>query len=124
MKRLLPAATAIALAFAAAPALAQSSGQQGQMQTPQAQAPQTQTPAPRSESQSTNFTEAQLRAYAAAKADVDRLGQNRTEAQTAAVLQRHNIDATTYASIERAARTDRTLAQRIASLPSSGSRSQ
>lgn len=106
MNRILPVAAALAVALVAAPALAQSPSQPSQ------------TPAPRAESPSTSFTDVQLRSYAAAKAEIDRLGQSASASQRSAVLQRHNIDATTYASIERAARQDRTLAQRIASLPS------
>lgn len=105
MNRILPAAAAIAVTLVAAPAFAQ---------TP----PPSQTPAPRAESPSTSFTDVQLRSYAAAKGEIDGLGQNASASQRSAVLQRHNIDAATYASIERAARQDRTLAQRIASLPS------
>lgn len=108
MKRLLPAAAAIAVTLAVAPALAQSPTPPGSSPSPRAESPST----------SSTFSDTQLQSYAAAKAEIDRLGQSASASQRSTILQRHNIDASTYASIERAARQDRTLAQRIASLPS------
>lgn len=96
---LLPATAAIAVACAviATPAFGQA-----------------QQPAP--SAQAASYSDAQLRAYAAAKAELDRLGQAATDAQRLQVLGRHNLDAATYTAIAAAARTDRSLAQRIASL--------
>lgn len=59
------------------------------------------------------FTDAQLAAFAAAKAE---MGANATDAQKAAVLQRHGLDAVTYAAIGEAARNDAAVARRIAAI--------
>lgn len=72
------------------------------------------------------YTDAQLRAYAAAKAEIEPLQANlasqtpeqqqQTSAQIAAVLQRHNIEATTFNAIARMANEDRTFAARLAAI--------
>jgi hypothetical protein len=74
------------------------------------------------------FTEATLRAFAAASVEIDPISRNlatatpeqRTQAteQIRQILQRHNLDSATYNAIAARAQTDQALAARIASLRS------
>lgn len=89
-------------------------------QTPAAPAQQAQPAQPSS------FTDAQLRSFAAASAEIDPLnrqlasasGEQRTQivGQIRASLQRNNLDQATYNAIAARAETDTQLATRIASL--------
>lgn len=74
----------------------------------------------------TNFTDAQLQAFAAASAEIDPLNrqiasasaEQRTQiaAQIRATLQRHDLDIETYNQIAARAQTDPALSQRLAQI--------
>jgi hypothetical protein len=73
------------------------------------------------------YTDAQLSAYANASQELAELAQGRESAQggqlemtpeAAAILERHNLDVTTYNAIAERARNDRELAARIGRLGS------
>ncbi|WP_395646435.1 hypothetical protein [Terricaulis sp.] len=103
---------------------------------------QTATPAtPPAQTQATpstsamTYTDAQLRSYAAASAEVEHINSGlgaspsasaRTQADTqiGAVLQRNNLDRTTYDAIAARARTDTALSARIAALRAPTTHSQ
>lgn len=71
-----------------------------------------------------SFTDAQLRAYTAARSEVEPLQatfasqtpeqQQQTSAQIAAILERHNLDGDTFNAIARTANEDRAFAARVA----------
>ena len=117
-RTLYAAAAAAALAFAL-PALAQPN--------PTPAAPPAAT-AP--SATASTYTDAQLSAFAAASTEIQPLtpglatatpeARTQTTAQIRAALARHNIDSATYNSIAQSAQTDTALAERIASLRSSG----
>jgi hypothetical protein len=104
MKTTLRLLAAAAMLATAAPAMAQSD-------RPPAAAAKAATPA------QAGYTDAQLDSYIAAKAALrGEGGAMPTDAQKAAVLQRHGLDAATYTAIGEAARSDPALARKIAAL--------
>lgn len=115
-------AAVAAAAFAAACAGAQSASENAATSTTQ----QTTTTTTTTTTQTTSFTDAQLRAYVAAKNEIEPLQaglasqtpeqQRQTTAQIAAVLQRHGIEAATFNAIARTANQDRAFAARLAGL--------
>jgi hypothetical protein len=119
------ASPAEAAPAAAAPAAASPSA-------PMAAAP-AQPSAPGAAATATTFSDVQLRSFAAASVQVERvtashqaqlsgtpeqqaLARQQMAPQLNAILQSNNIDATTYNAIARAARTDPALNQRIVAL--------
>lgn len=85
--------------------------------------------------QARQYTDAQLAAFAAASAEIDPIStaiasqtpeqQEQSRAQIVQILERHNIDASSYNAIAQAARADHLLAARIAAAaPSAFSQSQ
>lgn len=85
-----------------------------------------QTPAAPPAAAQAAYTDAQLRAFAAASLEIDPISrtlpsasaEQRTQAtaQIRSILARHQIDAATYNAIAARAQTDAAFAQRIASL--------
>jgi hypothetical protein len=85
-----------------------------------------QSTAPSQTAQSSSYTDDQLRAYAAAKTEIEPLQANlasqtpeqrtQTTAQISAILQRHSLAATQFNDIGRMASEDRTFASRLAAL--------
>jgi hypothetical protein len=86
----------------------------------------TQSSMPAQAAQSAAITDAQLRSYVAARAEVEPLQtslatqtpeqQTQTRAQIAAILQRNNISAETFNQIAQQANADRTFAARLAAV--------
>lgn len=85
-----------------------------------------QPPAQAQPAQPSTFTDAQLRSFAAASAEIDPLNRNLASAsaeqrtqitgQIRAALERNNLDSDTYNAIAARAQSDRQLAARIAAL--------
>ena len=104
--------------LAAAAALALPAGALAQAQPKQA------TPAP--QAQASAYSDAQLRAFAAASTEIDPISRALPDAsaeqrsaaagQIRSILQRHNIDSATYNAIAAQAQTDAALAARINAL--------
>ncbi|MGQ0532489.1 MAG: DUF4168 domain-containing protein [Caulobacteraceae bacterium] len=86
----------------------------------------TQSTMPAQSSQAASVTDAQLRSYVAARAEIGPLQaglasqtpeqQTQTRSQIAAILQRHSVTATQFNDIGRMANEDRTFASRLAAL--------
>lgn len=117
--QLLAAAAAAALGAACAGNGANTTAASATATAPSTAQAQTQT-------QSASYTDAQLRAYAAAKTEIEPLQatlatqtpeqQSQTRQQIAAILQRNNLSADQFNGIARMANEDRTFASRLAGL--------
>lgn len=115
----------LAAAAVAAVAAACASGASTETTT-SSTTPSTTTQSTTTTTQSASYTDAQLRAYVAAKNEIEPLQANlasqtaeqqaQTRTQISAILQRNNLTATQFNDIGRMAVEDRTFASRLASL--------
>jgi hypothetical protein len=123
---MLAAAALAALAAACAGTQSTDSASSTTTTTTQSSTTTTQSSMPAQAAQSAAITDAQLRSYVAARAEVEPLQtglaaqtpeqQAQTRTQIAAILQRNNLSAETFNQIAQQANADRTFAARLAAV--------
>lgn len=96
-----------------------STAQMENRQSPMEESRLGQSPAaaPPAAQTTSGYTDAQVQSYVAARAEIERLTPAQTaeyQQQVSAILQRHNLSPDVYNTINAAAATDQTLANRIA----------